>query len=140
MRRINSVEHPSNKRQRGVSLIETMVATLVLVILFMGLAHVLARGLVSQRYVNTQNLALLEMREALQKGICQGAHSLSLIEEIALKTDCMSRQGLTVSVGTLAPVLLAGNELPPIIDVSTPGNDRTEGLFGGDGVIKISSN
>ena len=78
--------------QRGSSLIEAMVAMLILAILFLGIAQVLGRGLVSQRYMNTYSLALLEMRERLQQHndvtLCSNPGNLSWVGNIQLVARC----------------------------------------------------
>lgn len=131
------------KRQLGVSLIEAMVATLLLSILFLGLAHVLSRSLVSQRYMNTQSLALLEMRENLQKkngtgvnDICvdgKSPESLSWLANISIAAqDCDTPESVEITVEGLEAVTVM---MHPIPTLSTEANSS---LFGGDGVVKIS--
>lgn len=134
MMTINSGNH-----QRGVSLIEAMVAALVLAILFIGLAHVLARGLVSQRYVNTQNLALLEMREVLQtqNNICSSTPSLTHVGNVLLQPACSTRGSVEITVGSVPKKELSGTDLPRNIQLTT-ADSASEGLFGG--VIMISDN
>lgn len=96
--------------QRGSSLIEAMVAMLILAILFLGIAQVLGRGLVSQRYMNTYSLALLEMRERLQQ------HN-----DVTIGVN-----GANVSVKT------------NVLTLSTNGDEESQAFFGADGVIRIS--
>ena len=124
-------------RQRGISLVEAMVAVLLVAILFLGIAHVLSRGLVSQRFMNTQNLALLEMREKLQQAdsvdaFCNNPGSLEWLS-VGLETgDCTEPAPITVTVGGRSAIVT-----PPIsIEVSTSANDSAS-LFGG--VITLSS-
>lgn len=123
-------------RQHGISLIEAMVAVLLLAILFLGMAHVLARGLVSQRYVNTHNLALLEMREVLQTedDICTSTPSLKLVGNVSLQPTCPARSEIKITVGTVLEQTLS-TALPPHIELST-AEDQSDELFGG--VIVIS--
>lgn len=130
-----------SKKQYGVSVIEAIVAMLILSVLFLGLAHVVSRGLVGQRFLNTQNMTLLEMREVIQTtNVCSGSHSLTLISTISLDATCPNRSDVSISVGSVPAVALEGINLPPVITVSTSSNSTTENFFGGDGVIRISSN
>lgn len=128
------------RRQHGASMIEALIASLLLSILFLGLAHVLSRSLVSQRYMSTQNLALLQMRENLQQAnqgvaeLCDGSTpaAINVLSSVALTSSC--------SAGTL-DINLAGLErtVPTrSITVSTASTSASQGLFGGDGVIRIS--
>ncbi|MFA5631836.1 MAG: hypothetical protein WC997_10010 [Porticoccaceae bacterium] len=96
------------ERQRGVGLVEAMISTLLLAILFLGLAFVLSRAFVSQRYVNTQNLALLEIRNNLQTSgsglfdICGGASPGAITvaaTTIAVSNEGCAEQSITVAVG-----------------------------------------
>lgn len=131
-----------NKRisQQGLSLIEAMVAALLISILFLGLAHVLARSLVSQRYMNTHNLALLEIRERIQQSgeanFCSSPGSLSWVGEVGdiqLTANCVDTT-VTISVGNISAQVNSH-----ALAVSTQSNDSTAvQLFGGDGVIRIA--
>jgi len=129
-------------RQRGVSLIEAMVSTLLLSILFLGVAFVLSRGLVSQRYMNTQNLALLEIRESLQQtaggatGFCNSPPALTWLGAVALEkgSDCKVTK-VPLSIGGIDVEVDAQS-----IQVFTTSNPTSQGLFGGDGRIRVSDN
>ncbi|HEF0046164.1 TPA: type II secretion system protein, partial [Citrobacter freundii] len=54
------------RNQRGISLIESLVSLLLIAIMGAGLAIVSSRSLVTQRYVTTQNLAVMQAREYLK--------------------------------------------------------------------------
>lgn len=136
-----------NKRisQQGLSLIEAMVAALLISILFLGLAHVLARSLVSQRYMNTHNLALLEIRERIQQSgeanFCSSPGSLSWVGEVGevgdiqLTANCVDTT-VTISVGNISAQVNSH-----ALAVCTKENNTTATqLFGGDGVIRIADN
>jgi len=128
------------KRQRGASIIEALIASLLLSVLFLGLAHVLSRGLLSQRFMNTQNLALLQIRENLQQSeqgivpLCEGEtpNQITVLSAVSLNSNC--------SAGTVA-VNLSGLQrtvATRTITVSTASNTASQGLFGGDGVISLT--
>ena len=122
--------------QRGISLIEAMVAMLILAILFLGIAQVLARGLVSQRYMNTHNLAMLEMRERLQQSsetnICINPGHLDWVGNISLAASCHESE-VTVSAGGISVPVTAFS-----ISLSTAKSNTSSELFGGDGAIRMS--
>lgn len=122
--------------QRGVSLIEAMVAMLILAILFLGIAQVLARGLVSQRYMNTQNLAVLEMRERLQQNneanLCSNPGNLSWLGNVELAINC-NKSEVIISVDSISMPITANS-----ITLFTTENKNSRELFGGDGVIRVS--
>ncbi len=122
--------------QRGVSLIEAMVAMLILAILFLGIAQVLARGLVSQRYMNTQNLAVLEMRERLQQNneanLCSNPGNLSWLGNVELAINC-NKSEVIISVDSISMPITANS-----ITLFTTENKNSKELFGGDGVIRVS--
>jgi Tfp pilus assembly protein PilV len=128
------------KRQRGASIIEALIASLLLSVLFLGLAHVLSRGLLSQRFMNTQNLALLQIRENLQQSdqgivpLCEGEapNQITVLSAVTVNSNC--------TAGTVA-VNLSGLErtvATRTITVSTASNTASQGLFGGDGVISLT--
>lgn len=129
----------SRIQQQGLTLIESMIAALLISILFLGLAHVLARGLVSQRYLNTHNLALLEIRERIQQSgdanFCTAPGNLSWVGAIPLTANCVDTT-VTISVGSISAQVNAH-----ALTVSTQSNNSTATqLLGGDGVISISDN
>lgn len=127
-------------RQRGVSLIEAMVAALLLSILFLGMAYVLSRGLVSQRYMNTQSIALLEMRNGLQQvgvtAICDGDTPPTLSNKVgglAVTGSCTTVNNANVTLSGYDRTVTQRS-----VTLSTPANATSEGLFGGNGVITLS--
>lgn len=132
-----------NRRQRGVSLIEAMVAALLLSVLFLGMAYALSRGLVTQRYMNTQSIALLEMRDGLQqpnKGVtalCGGEtpQALTKVGSLAVTKTC-TPAGAPITVNLTGFVLTVTP--PQGLTLSTPASAASEGLFGGNGVITLS--
>lgn len=126
----------SGNKQTGISLIEALVSLLVLAILFLGIAQVLARSLVSQRYMNTQNLAVLEMRERLQQSgdatFCDNPGNLSWVGNVGLTADCQTTT-VTIAVGSVSAVVNAQS-----VTLNTAADTVSSGLFGGDGVISVS--
>lgn len=53
-------------RQSGISLIEAMISLLLIAVTAVGLAYVSSRSMLTQRYVTTQNLAVIQMREQIK--------------------------------------------------------------------------
>jgi Tfp pilus assembly protein PilV len=133
-------ERNKTGHQRGASMIEALIASLLLSVLFLGLAHVLSRGLASQRFMNTQNLALLQIRENLQQSeqgivpLCEGEapNQITVLSGISLNSSCAG--------GTIGISLSGLERTVPTrtITVSTSSNATSQGLFGGDGVISLS--
>jgi Tfp pilus assembly protein PilV len=122
--------------QRGASLIEAMISMLILAILFLGIAQVLGRSLVSQRYMNTYNLALLEMRERFQEKsesvLCTEPGSLHWVGNVKLVASCDESE-VTIAVdGSSTSVKTK------VITLSTSKDEASINFFGGDGVIRIS--
>jgi len=121
------------KWQGGVTLVEAMVSTLLLAILFLGLAFVLSRAFVSQRYVNTQSLALLEIRNNLQT-VGLGINDICVV---GASPGSVSIAGTSITVGnngcTEVPVdveISGFSSYPLTIHSITLTADSTE-LFGG---------
>lgn len=54
------------RQQRGISLIEALISLLLISIMGAGLAMISSRSMLTQRYVTTQNLAVLQMREHIK--------------------------------------------------------------------------
>ncbi len=130
-------------RQHGVSLVEAMVAVLVLAILFAGLSHVLSRGLVAQRFAATQSLAVLEMRNGLQAdgqgftAICEeGAtpNQLQLAGQVTVGATCSNPETITVAIPGFERDVTRRT-----LSLSTQSSSASQGLYGGDGVILISN-
>ena len=121
--------------QRGVSLIEAMVAMLILAILFLGIAQVLARGLVSQRYMNTQNLAVLEMRERLQQNneanLCSNPGNLSWLGNVELAINC-NKSEVIISVDSISMPITANS-----ITLFTTENTVLHNMVPLDAALKI---
>lgn len=129
--------------QKGVSLVEAMVAVLVLAILFAGLSYVLSRGLVSQRFAATHALAVLEMRNGLQidgqglNAICEDSATpgqLQLAGQVAVAATCSDVVTVSVAVASFERDVTRRT-----LSLSTQSGAASEGLYGGDGVILISN-
>lgn len=129
-------------RQQGMTLIESLIAALLLGILFLGLAYVLSRGIVSHRYTVVQSLALQEVRENLQQqgiyDICVDGETAvgltSLPDNVAVTVTCATTD-ITVNLPGLERTLETHS-----LALATAENATTVGLFGGDGSVLFAEN
>ena len=134
------------QRQGGSSLIEAMIGALLMGILMVGLTSVLVRTLSSQRYMNAQNYALLEIRAAMQAegGIADICDNSVNTVPIGSHQATMSGANCTASAA-LSDFGIAGVTEDLDADAATIGiewktaeDSQNAGLFGGDGVITVS--
>lgn len=139
-----TVNFGSQKFQRGATLIEAMIGTLLLSILLLGMSYALSRTLLSQRYMNAQNLAILEIREKTQDTglatLCSAGTDSIAVSQYTVTisaSNCTSPQ-IAVSANGFSATLPA-NTVPAIgATVSTTTNTQNEDLFGGNGVLRFS--
>ncbi|CAN5233316.1 hypothetical protein BH10PSE16_BH10PSE16_22960 [soil metagenome] len=137
---------PPARRQRGDALIEAMLGVLLMTIVGLGLSYAAARALNSQRYQSTQNLAIAQMRNVLTTrglaDLCAGTSLASVSVNASVVTlPAPTCAQATVSVGVAGSTAL--NVTLPAgvftsLRFSTPSNNETTGLFGGDGVLTFS--
>lgn len=136
-----SVKKIQSRCQRGISLIEALIAVLLLAVLFAGITFVLSRGMVSQRYSATQSLAIMEMRNALQQEdngiseVCSGASTVSLgswADSENISSSCNSRE-ITINIPGFERMVT----VQTISSFETTSNSTTQDLFGDDGIIRI---
>ncbi|MES2532154.1 MAG: hypothetical protein V4636_14045 [Pseudomonadota bacterium] len=133
--------------QRGDAMLEALIAMVLLGVIGLGLSYAAARALNAQRYLNTQNLAVMQMRQTLQQtgvtALCAAASGPSAI--IASQTFVLDRNCQSVSVNVAAtladgsePVALNGAATPVMtMSLSTPSTTASRALFGGDGKIVL---
>lgn len=133
--------------QRGVSLLESLIGSMMLAIIFIGMGQILAKNLRAQGENYAMGLTLMEVREQLQqtsKGIsslCKGQSldSLWFTQNVGLAASCSGSASVTISLPGISanpgPVTLEQ------VTVSTQPGDGAEAgkLFGGDGVVAVST-
>lgn len=85
----------SIKKQSGVSLLEALVSLLLIAVMAAGLAMVSSRSLLTQRYVITQNLAVMQMREHMK--------TKDPAVDTGLVVDLGSSDGVTVAYPVKGP-------------------------------------
>lgn len=129
-------------RQRGDALLEALIGIVLMAVVGLGLAYSTARAANSQRYLNTQNLAIAEIREKLQH-VSEPCATDTVTITLAGKSVDFSPECTTENVtvrytvnGTETSETLAS--VKTLTSVSTAGSDVTRELFGGDGSIVIS--
>lgn len=141
---------PCTKHQQsGLSLIEALVSTLLLLITFVGMNQLLTRSLTLQGHDFALSLALYDVREQLQqtdKGVialCDGSGQLSglpISQGVTPTANCSSTSNLNVTLPGIS-----GSIAVPVqdIEITTPDSEQSDNLtgqlFGGDGVISLST-
>ena len=148
MIRARYADRSLHHRQEGATLIEAMVATLLLMILMLGLTFALSHTLVVQRHTNAQNIAVLELREQAHRvglsGLCDGgSNSVSIsAQTVTIATSSCTSPAISVSTnvsGNAYQSTLPAGFVPGVgASVSTTSSDLSQNLFGGDGVISFS--
>lgn len=134
------------RHQRGDALVEAMLGILLMTIVGLGLVYAAGRALNSQRYQSTQNLAIAQMRNALMTtgvtGLCAGTSPASVsVNASAVTLPIPTCAQASVSVGVAGSTALNVTLPAGVVTslrFSTPSNNETTGLFGGDGVITFS--
>ena len=131
-------------RQSGATLIESLVASLLLGIIFMGMGHILTENLRAQGENYAMGLTLFDIRQQLQQvdggveGLCNGGtmDSLWFEGDISLSAQCSNGPSVELAL----PGITAGQ---PVMlqqfSVSTNSADQSKLLFGGDGVVSTST-
>lgn len=125
-------------RQSGISLIEAMISVLLIAVTAVGLAYVSSRSMLTQRYVTTQNLAVIQMREQLKSNTATGQINFEAagspnanITTVNNSSDIsLDTTGGTVT-GSTQPISIGTRS------ISTVTAEESKNLFGGDGIIKI---
>lgn len=128
-------------KQRGDMLLEALVGMVLLSVLGLGLTYATSRVLVQQRYANTQNLALSQMRHLLET---DGVDKLCADGAVAVKLEAQGgsfsftgsvrcyRSDVTVIPGTGLPAISGDlNSVVTTMRFATPANDaQAEKLLG----------
>lgn len=132
MSRFPITEH--RRRQRGEMLIEALVGTLLLSLIGLGASYTTSRVLVSQRYLNAQSIAIVQMRALLQRygavTLCADPTSAVIVlppaQSLTLDVACTDGAAVTVNGSALTAV-------PPGLRLSATSVAR----FGGSGTIVV---
>lgn len=120
-----------DNRQSGFSLTESLIGLLLMTILGLGIVFITSKNLVAQRYTTTQNITVLHMREYLQTRSNNNS-SFSLAGESVDLTLAPRVESIAVSIGDSL------FERTVFKEVAVEISADNEGLFGGDGEIKLS--
>ncbi len=130
-------------RQGGVTLIESLIASLLLGIIFIGMAQILTKNLRAQGENYAMGLTLFDVRQQLQtdggvEGLCGGEamNPLWFEGEIALSAQCSSGPSVTLDLPGIAQGEPASVRQ---LSISTQSGEEAMLLFGGDGVISTST-
>lgn len=137
MQQMNFTNSSRWHQQSGMTLIESLVAAVLLGIIFLGLTYALSRAMVSQRYNVTQSTFLQETRENLQtvgiQRICDAGESPAsynwLPVAVAVSETC-SDSTVTVAIPGLERDVVTHQ-----LSLISADNDDNQQLFGGDGQV-----
>ena len=132
----------SQHKQKGMTLIEALVAAVLLGVIFLGLTYALSRAIVSQRYTETQSLWLQETRENLQgvgvERICAQGETpqavTNLPTNVAATAQCINAD-VEVSVPGLERTIASSR-----LQLTTANTAQNQSLFGGDGELLFTEN
>lgn len=146
--------------QRGATLMEALVGIVLMATVGLGLGYSSSRSLVSQRYLNTQNSVVSQVREWLLtstdvSSACAADGPTITVggTTTKLSLSCQSTaisistgsgngngdeddQGANASAGL--KVTLPAKTVTTTMSVSTPTNENTAALLGGNGKIEVS--
>ena len=153
----NCIKTP-NRNQRGDALIEAMIGILLMAVIGLGLSHATARAMYSQRYLNTQNIVVSTVREALAStgsvsGYCAGNAGPAV--QVGSSTSTLSltcgKDAVTIELAptsngghshdeatTLSSTIAAGGSLVTSMNISLPASTTNASIVGGDGSMGLS--
>lgn len=131
-----------HRGQRGDAMLEALIGVVLMAVVGLGLAYTSARAVSSQRYLNTQNLAIAEVRDRLQRESEPCASEKITIDLANISVDftpvCASD---TVSLSyTIDGVITTDDisDLTTLNSLSSDATDASRSLFGGDGVVLLN--
>jgi len=146
--------------QRGDAILEALFGIVLMSIIGLGLGFASARATLSQRYLNTQNIVISDMREQLissgsMLSLCNTPQSAVQVgnSSTALNLDCQTNtaggaSSVSVSVilgnagdgdghGRRLEAVVPAGTVVTMLTLSTPANSTNQALFGGDGKIEV---
>lgn len=137
MQQMNFINRNALQYQRGMTLIESLVAAVLLGVIFLGLTYALSRAMVSQRYNVTQSTFLQETRENLQtvgiQRLCDAGEAPAsynwLPVAVQVSKSC-SDSTVTVDIPGLQRDVVTHK-----LSLVTNDNDDNQQLFGGNGEV-----
>lgn len=138
--------------QRGDALLESLIGMALMAILALGLGNALARSIESQRYVSTQRMAVMKLRNVVATNtsydtLCTGAPNIEMkldvgsgsptVKTVPTTVQCGAAKNFTVGVaGDASYNATVSFKSDMTLQTSTDSNDA-KALFGGDGVIQV---
>lgn len=148
-------------KQRGDALLEALLGIVLMAVIGLGLAYASARATTSQRYLNTQNIAISGMREQLMTAssvadLCANTNASAIkVGNVNLQTEVGGCQQSQVSVsvaiksggehhgdddkqaGSSVSAVQASVAMTTSLTLSTAAGDDSGAAVGGDGKIKV---
>ncbi len=137
--------------QRGDALLEALIGILLMSVIGLGLSFALARTFNAQRYVSTQNIAIMQMmnflsRSSLSPIPCFSSQSISVyLTPTASTPTCIP---ITITYGAASNIVvgITGNtgfdktiNVITRVAISTSANNAVaKSFFGGDGIVSLT--
>ena len=141
----------ASKRQCGDALLEALIGILLMSVIGLGLSFALARTFNTQRYISTQNIAILQMKNLLptssiSQTSCASSQTIHVYLNPNVQTTTDVPVAITCSSASNIVVGITGNTsfnetISAItrIAVATPANNaNAKSLFGGDGIVSLT--
>lgn len=152
MKQVPYIKHRlASNYQRGDALLEALIGILLMSVIGLGLSFALARTFNAQRYISTQNIAIMQMRNLLSRSnLSQTSCSSSQSISVYLNSSASTATNIPVTISCSPPsnivVGITGNSgfdktvnAITRIAVSTPANNAVaKSFFGGDGIVSLT--
>ena len=137
--------------QRGEALLEALIGILLMSVIGLGLSFSLARTFNAQRYISTQNIAIMQMRNLLSissisQASCSSSQSIPAYLNSNISTATNIPVTISCSPASSIVVGITGNtnfdktiSVITRVSISTPANNAVaKSFFGGDGVVSLA--
>lgn len=133
------MESFTSTRQQGFSMIEAMIAILLVSILGLGMVYATSTLLTTQRFSTTQSIAIIQLREYLQTGYTFAANNEEPGREEVVIADQAEHIADSTPPSSLVNIRIGDFEK----DVNLPMRSRSlsienKELFSGDHKITLS--
>lgn len=137
--------------QRGDALLEALIGILLMSVIGLGLSFALARTFNAQRYISTQNIAIMQMRNLLSRSSlsqtsCSSSQSISVYLNSNVSTPTNIPVTISCSPASNIVVGITGNtgfdktiNVITRVAISTSANNAVaKSFFGGDGIVSLT--
>ncbi len=117
--------HRTVDRQQGTSLMESMVALMLLAILGLGLGLAVSKALQNQQQTIAQGLGVVLLREAAQTG----GDSVPILQQSLSVTEDVEETTVTVTIGD--------QSFPNLPYTPSSLSIQNADIFSGDGTVRL---